>query len=293
MRRHLLITIVALTGVSMIAFMVGSSRSKEPAHQRNSLSEWLQRLDDPSLESEQVVGEAIWKMGTNALPLLVSKLRSSGRDSKFRSIVRTVVGQQRFLNVRVRSASERDGTRRYQVERAFRLLGKEAGPSAPALVTLLKQGDFDESDAAARALAAIGEPALLQLVQNLESQPPGSSRVRILRTIGQFGQRGAIAVSVLLSFLDDSDRSTRCMAAKSLGRIRAEPEVVVPALVALLQDERCIYEAVEALGEYGPEANAALAPLQGLLSKSSEDLRQRIIKAIDKIDSKRLKAETQ
>jgi HEAT repeat protein len=71
---------------------------------------------------------------------------------------------------------------------------------------------------------------------------------------------GSDAITLLIRFLDDDDRTARLHATDRLGRIGRR---AVPALLSLLHDgsRRAQEHAVEALGEIGPNAPEAIPAL--------------------------------
>ena len=92
------------------------------------------------------------------------------------------------------------------------------------------------------------------------------------------GRRGGInvrdvadAVEPLKKALQkDIDAKVRAAAARALGDIHTEPETTVPILIERLKDDSKMdvkLAIVVALGQYGPDASAAVKPLREMLKK--------------------------
>ena len=72
----------------------------------------------------------------------------------------------------------------------------------------------------------------------------------------------------------------------ALGRILLEPELVVPALIAALHDPDpgLVANAVVTLGDYGPDAKAAIPALLELSKTSNAGLKEQIKTSLRSID---------
>jgi RNA polymerase sigma factor (sigma-70 family) len=76
--------------------------------------------------------------------------------------------------------------------------------------------------------------AILALVDLFERTPPGLDRNRIAIALGHIGPAAKEAVPSLLRALNDPNIGVRRVAARALGGIGAEPDLVVPALLDCL-----------------------------------------------------------
>jgi len=142
----------------------------------------------------------------------------------------------------------------HAVQAAAKGLGHIGAPEAiEPLINVFRQNwDDDETitawQVASKALAAIGEAALVPLIEGLQDS---NSVVRsgVIDALGQL--RDTRAVDPLVRMLQDEDRQVRADAAEALGSI-GDQNAVEP-LVALLTDEdryvRC--QACYALGDIG------------------------------------------
>src|SRR5436309_7286928 len=139
-----------------------------------SLNSWLHDLDSSIQERlpvEQVrvlmaekqrkreaAEEAIRQIGTNALPALITMLRS--KDSKPKEKLFVWSTKQPISWLRSQGASER----RWLANEGFRVLGEEAEPAIPVLIEMLKDRDEVGVPVTTDALMAIGPKAFLAII---------------------------------------------------------------------------------------------------------------------------------
>jgi len=112
-------------------------------------------------------------------------------------------------------------------------------------------------------------------------------RVQAINDLGSLGPRAKTAVPALLQALDRKDDMLCGPAAAALVKIQAEPDQVIPALIGCLLDRegRGRPDVVEALGEFGPKAAAAVPVLVKLLAdRSSKDIVAAVPTALKHID---------
>jgi hypothetical protein len=251
MRKHvhiaLAVLLVALAGVSAWQGL----RLREPVYQGRRLSVWLEILrKERANGNDPYAGPAIRHIGTNALPVLIEWLHA--RDTPLKQMVMTWLQKQKLVHFNFKSADQRRGEA---------ILGYDAlGPLASVQVLslsgiLTNDPSPDVRQAAAQALAAIGPEARL-------------------------------AASALFHAAKDTNNVVRDCAFIALARIRPDPHLTVPILVAGLDDPNLRALAAHALGEYGPEARAAVpALLRMLATNNSASLVRNVaaaaLKAID------------
>jgi len=109
-------------------------------------------------------------------------------------------------------------------------------------------------------------------------------RVAAAARMGEFGPPAKGAIPSLIQAIEGHDRAVPGAAMKSLGRIRCQPDVVVPLLIRYLDDDQFKDEAIEALGDFGPQAKEALPKLLPLLKVHDKDLHHAVVQALNKID---------
>jgi hypothetical protein len=137
------------------------------------------------------------------------------------------------------------------------------------------------------------DPALkLALVKELNSLPgvsipfvPARDRRKgAARELGEYGPAARAAVPVLLQALNGGDDAVRESAAISLGSIHAEPEVVIPALIACLGEDDVNESVVTALAEFGAQARPAVPRILPLLHSYDGETQWAAAGALRKID---------
>jgi hypothetical protein len=118
--------------------------------------------------------------------------------------------------------------------------------------------------------------------------PADGRRVEAVNELGGLGQHMTIAIPALIQALTSKDDLLCGPAAAALGKIRADPELVVPRLMECMIDEKGHGrpDVVEALGEYGEKAKPAVPILLKLLEdKSSKEIMVAVPQALKKISA--------
>jgi HEAT repeat protein len=152
-------------------------------------------------------------------------------------------------------------------------VGPFAQEAMPALVEACKQTN---AQVKIHVLGAIGQirshseialPALIQALRDKDEAKDGS-RVTVAQmaagTLGLYGPQAKEAVPELLKVLKSKDTFLRCTAMGALGRIKAQPDKVVPALRQALEEKEQVAtwtSAARALGMFGKQASAAIPDL--------------------------------
>jgi HEAT repeat protein len=207
-----------------------------------SLSEWLVDLDDqhPGSAFDQAA-VAIRHIGTNGLPIIISKLKTNGSV---------------YHNAIV----------------ACYELGPVARPAIPDLIELLNSG-YTRGYVGA-ALGQIGPEAIGPLIETLTNEN-AEVRTEVVSSLGNFSGKDSIqmsnAIPVLIKCLEDESPSVRSLAANSLGIIKGEESIVVPALIKSLDDNYIWtrWNACLALGRFGAQAKSAIPALLTALNSDA------------------------
>lgn len=102
------------------------------------------------------------------------------------------------------------------------------------------------------------------LMKQLKSSKDPLARRQAAAGLGEKGELAKGATPTLLAALKDKDEFVRRMAVRSLGQIKAEPDVAIPAMKRLFQDED--RGVIEALGEaFATMGSPAVPPLTEML----------------------------
>jgi HEAT repeat protein len=201
-------------------------------------------------------------------------------------------------------------------ENELRKLGARA---VSPLVALLKKGEADLRERAARALPTMGEnarEAIPVLREALHDRSP-NVRLAVVLALQKLGSDDGLLAPVLAGLLRESDRAIRSRAARALGSVRAGetwtmevllkatrdelPEIrssaalalgelgaasAVPVLGELLKDPIPSVRANSALalGTLGPDAKAAIPSLMQLLKVPDPSVRHAACVALVKLD---------
>jgi HEAT repeat protein len=102
--------------------------------------------------------------------------------------------------------------------------------------------------------------------------------------LGQLGPAAKAAVPALIEALKGKDSGLHEAAIGALGKIRSEPETVIPLLIPYLEDDSLDVPAAGALAEFGGLAKPAVSKLLPLLHAKDDDDRAAAKAALKKID---------
>lgn len=220
-----------------------------------------------SVSSQEAAAYVLGSIGLaarQAVPSLVRILADTNNYARRASIV--ALGQihaepELAVPALIKSLSDPyPGVRQLATE-ALGRFGADARPAVPTLVEIYDQST-DESFHAATALGLIG-PAAKSAVPSL--------------------LRGLANTNL--------DYELRRLTILSLGRIHAEPDLVVPALKKSLSaslddtDVRLRYFSIMALGQYGSDAKPVVPLLTNLLRDPNPNVRQEVVNTLKLIDA--------
>jgi HEAT repeats len=230
---------------------------QQPIFDGKPLNAWMADFNPKNpMQTRSLATNAIKNLGTNALPFLVIEIKTLA--DIYQQNPTNFYTAPEFVN------------RFHGVRSAFTALGSVAKPAVPDLENELSNGKFPIL--AAEALKSIDpEEAATAFVQALTNY---NLNVR-LAAIGFLGTlNGATNANLAIPGLIDCLKyespdaravELRTLAAQTLGNIRDNPEIVVPALIERLQKEtNHIARSVDArsLGNYGKEARTAIPALR-------------------------------
>jgi HEAT repeat protein len=141
------------------------------------------------------------------------------------------------------------------------------------------------------ALAHIGLPAqnaLASIVTNLAAGSAVRSRAAVYLSIP--GARAGFAIPNLLIALQDPDDRVAVSAADALGNLKFQPARVVPALIKAATHSSLAREvaAMNALANWGPQAQNALPALREISRSDDRSLRYYAACAIATIENRRV-----
>jgi len=173
-----------------------------------------------------------------------------------------------------------------QERRGWAIQGiKVLGPAAiPMLIDLLN--DKGAMTTAMICLSQVGPEVVWPLTRTLTNEAPRVRSAAIV-TLGLLRSNGQVAVPALVARLEsDEDNRVRASAANALGYIGKDPEVAVPALVKHLSDADPTIraQAALALAKFGRQAQAGVPMLLKTMRDENLTVRNSAAVALKEID---------
>jgi hypothetical protein len=171
----------------------------------------------------------------------------------------------------------------------FQLLGPNAAPAIPQLTRMALQRDHWQ--AACRAVDVLGGigkdslPALLDLATNYACPTRRQVVVALTQSVkGQAGPGNNVISRALLRCMKDGDIAVARQAARALGQLKVEPALAFPLLTDGLADPNLSFACIDALGEYGHEAQPVWPSLMALLNNDDPELHAAVSNAVVRIN---------
>ncbi len=279
--------------VVLTALACWPHRAPEPTYQGRNLSDWLQRLDTPSLSPMQrsEAEAAIRAIGTNASPYLLERL--SERPSRARQFL-TEVGNELFVDVLPlrRSHWETPTARRVrEASWGFEALGVSASNAFPALAVLMDR-PIPSRLWAARWLYTLGLPAAPTLLPALTNR---HETVRYIACqalhdlLTNHPESADLAAPALLNSLRETNtvdgRPIRYVAIQALGQMRSRAGDATTALTYLLADADPTVRvlALQSLHDLGTQAKSSQLAVINAGSDPDPKVRQAATNALQAI----------
>ena len=253
-RRRWLFALVVCVVVVVLALIVWPGE-REPEYQGKKLSEWMESKDP----DQRAV--AVRQIGTNALPWLLRWIHCDVPPwkTKLRGIMAKL--PQVIQNSQpIRSLTWHEEAKHSMLACiGFQILGRQAKPAIPELIELAKDPKSPlGSYLAVSVLLTFRKdaiPGLLAILGNPQGTAwwPVMDHFRYGVRARDLGTNANTAVEILLRFLKDRNGTVRTAAARALGNLALQPEVVIPALAKSAEDSEWMVRArsVEALANFG------------------------------------------
>jgi HEAT repeat protein len=300
------LTVLCLAAIAGLFFLLLPKR--EPTYRHVPLSDWLAlhrsyqfrdlpfRIDGDAFRvvpERDTLGpeaaSAIKQIGTNALPFLIEWMEAprnswrTGLAKAFAKLPNSVRPKElsRWLSL------SRDYDRASLAYTGFRLLGASAAPAIPDLVKVASDPQALGYDNAVHVLVGLRRPAVPALASLLTQNQPKDLQTRVMQGLGYLGKDASEAVPTLAAYATRPGEELVLISIVTLGRIRQQPEVVVPTLIECLEDSRpgVSLAAAKVLGEYGMDAAPAVPKLQELLTRPDLNLSKEAEQALLRITS--------
>ena len=187
----------------------------EPAWKGKALSKWLYQLNDVRESRSNAAEAALKSIGTNAVPYLLARLAATPP-----------------------SFGESLGEKQSEAVLAFRVLGKTAVHSLPALGNLLTNnaaGPLLDPSPIAQSMAGIGREALPWLTAGLSDSRASVRRASLLGII-DLGKKAEDALPSVQQRLRDDDPEVRGLALFFISGVSKDRALKTSFLKAALQD---------------------------------------------------------
>ena len=288
-RGRFIILFLCILGVGCFLFL--RSKPDEPAYEGKKLSKWVDLYNEHrSLDRD--AENAIRSMGTNALPCMLRWLpqnqsNAAGWKSKLAvglsrlprpidGLLLTLLGVERWPQQVPLTYSSKALI-------CFEIMREKASPAIPNLFRLT--GDEGDSETQRRAIMALrftGHDALPGLYAMLTNRAC-VNRFAVAEALGEIGDLGDYThrvVLVMLDYLHDEDIALARASADALGRLKVEPEIVIPALVNGLKNPNLMYVCIRSLGRFGPAARSSVDALQHALAEPNQTFRNEIVESL-------------
>jgi hypothetical protein len=271
--------------VLIVAFAALLGRDREPRYQGRPLHEWVNILDStsnrgPNAPPQVTAAErAVQHVGTNAIPFLLRWIVYEWQPSKSKQSIANFAFKipfSRRLGPVSRWLYSGDSLRfrASAAVNAFEALGPDASPAVPELTriatTSSDQGPAHRAVDALCGIGSVGVPGLLGVMTNKHA-------VARFYTIISSQRLGTNAISVIPTLiLCLKDREVAAAAFEALGRLKLEPQLVVPVLVDTVHHPDALMRslALITLGDYGHEARFAVPAILPALADKDESVRE-------------------
>lgn len=154
---------------------------------------------------------------------------------------------------------------------------------------ILRHRNHQARQQAVDALIEYGSRAVPGLIEVLEDEKSGGSRLSAARALGGIGSDAEAAVPALIAALADSNWKDRDGAAEALGDISREPFKTIPALIKAVRndsDERVRGKASRALGLIGNDHEVVISTLADGLEDEDFNVRAEAAEALQRFGPK-------
>lgn len=161
MRRRSWIAVCVLCGIVLLAAVCWPR--PEPHYQGRPLSDWLRGFESDTLEARWQSAEAVRHIGTNALPLLITRLQHQPplQEPQWKQKLRVWLSKQSLITINL----PRPASVRRETLAALDALGPSAKAAIPAVEKLLHENPPDPQ--AVLVLARLGPDAVPALTRAL------------------------------------------------------------------------------------------------------------------------------
>jgi hypothetical protein len=299
-KRHKILLLTSGLIVTLVCWAFVRSDS-EPSFGGKPLSKWAMKYGfnpTPQGEDKEAVA-AIRHIGTNAIPTLLEWVQY--QPTKRNPSLPKMLQYMRLLTSSTPFRPKKNEERipyQYLAPSVFDVLGPQAKGAIPKLNQLMNShNDPMVIRQAAFSLGFLGKhlgnevsPLLIAALTNQQS----CVRLAALGGIRFMGTNAIPVLPVLTQTLNDNDEKVARWAIMTLGKLKIQPEIAVPALIASMKDSRVNVRGPAAayLAMFGTDAKPAVPELLYLFNNGTSTDRVNASNALFQIDPEALKRAT-
>jgi hypothetical protein len=244
-RRRWKILFLAAGGfIAVIAVWFFCLREKEPSYKGRRLSEWLERhatgwkYDDSMrrVGEDKDSADAILAIGTSALPWLLkwNSEKTPTINVMWQRFVELPDGYKPTVVRKALIRASEEIKHQLAVE-GFEVLGTNAASALPELQMAFRNAtNTSDISRCAECMKFLGVGALEFFITVIREDGTNFHRTCAIRYIGDMGYLGTNALPAVPVLLAAAKRPNSWGAARSVGQLQLQPEIVIPALTNLL-----------------------------------------------------------
>ena len=241
--RTIIIFTIAAAFFAVVAFVL--LRREEPSYAGRPLSSWVMDMGVkaaadpdktfPKQETIDRAAHAMGQIGTNAIPYLLRWINAkppAWKESVFGFVNKVAAA----LHLRV-YLWDKTGLRGYQAAKAFEHVHPVPDCAISNLAALMNDPDRDRAERAGTALGAIANKSFRALVILMTNGTP-EVRVKAIESVRGWRSDARSVLPLLIKYLGDPNGKVASRAAATLGGLKLEPDICLPALTNALEDPR-------------------------------------------------------
>jgi len=241
--RTIIIFTIAAAFFAVVAFLL--LRREEPSYAGRPLSSWVMDMGVkaaadpdktfPKQETIDRAAHAMGQIGTNAIPYLLRWINAkppAWKESVFGFVNKVAAA----LHLRV-YLWDKTGLRGYQAAKAFEHVHPVPDYAISNLAALMNDPDRDRAERAGTALGAIANKSFRALVILMTNSTP-EIRVKAIERVRGWRSDARSVLPLLIRYLGDPNGKVASCAAATLGGLKLEPDICLPALTNALEDPR-------------------------------------------------------
>lgn len=204
-------------------------QTRSVSHGGRSAESWVEQLSSESETDRDEARRALRAMGTNAIPILVDRLKY--QDSPVRSNVAELLRNNPVQPVELLHAGEYHK----QAYRGLDAISEIGAPAIPELMKLLDRPDV--AHLAAAALTTLDDSVIPSLLVASTNADP-RVRIRVMHNLGSRRIWKDGVIEAIINGANDTNTDVRAAAVYALRNIpAADRQRIAPALGRLLRDE--------------------------------------------------------